>query len=447
MAETETIAKYIAELDYSSIPQKIVDEMKVLLFDYLGVALGGTKTESGRIAVQFSKKLREKGEATIIGFGYRVSAPSAAFSNAILSHSIELDDVDSLAYFHFSPPVFSAALAVAEKEHASGKELLVSLTAGCDVMARLSSAMNPSHRDRGFHTTAACGIFGAAAAAAKLIGLDSNGIIGTLGLAGAQASGLMEFYGTSMQKRFNPGPAARGGVVSAILASMGFTGAETILEGDRGFLKAYSDQVDRKRLTEGLGREFPVFIEYKPYSCARPIHNAIDCSLELRRKYNVDPTQISKITVYRHPRWANYHKINRPRTYHEAQVSLPYAVAISFAEGRAFLQQYSDEKLRDPLIRRLSEMVEIETIDGLPRDVSCRMEIVLQDGSRFVSQVDFPKGSIENPMTPEEKREKFNSLSSDILDGRTRKRVEQTVFRIEKVKDVSKLMGLVVRRR
>src|SRR4030043_355010 len=127
MAETETIAKYIAELDYSSIPQKILDEMKVLLFDYLGVGLGGTKTESGRIAVQFSKKLREKGEATIIGFGYRVSSPSAAFSNAILSHSIELDDVDSLAYFHFSPPIFSAALAVAEMKHASGKELLVSL--------------------------------------------------------------------------------------------------------------------------------------------------------------------------------------------------------------------------------------------------------------------------------------------------------------------------------
>jgi 2-methylcitrate dehydratase PrpD len=447
MAETETIARYIAELDYSSIPQKIIDEMKVLLFDYLGVALRGTKTESGKIAAQFSKKLREKGEATVIGFGYRVSAPSAGFSNAILSHSIELDDVDSLAYFHFSPPIFSAALAVAEKKHAAGRNLLVALVAGCDVVARLSSAVNPAHRDRGFHTTAACGIFGAAAASAKLLGLDSNGMMSALGLAGAQASGLMEFYGTSMQKRFNPGPAARGGVVSAILASMGFTGAETILEGDRGFLKAYSDQVDQKKLTEGLGREFPIFIEYKPYSCARPIHNAIDCSLELRRRYNVDPSQISKITVYRHPRWANYHKINRPRTYHEAQVSLPYAVAVSFAEGKAFLQQYSDEKLRDPLIRRLSEMVEIKTVDGLPRDVSCRMEIVLRDGSQFVSQVDDPKGSIENPMTPQEKREKFNSLSSDILDGRTRKRIEETVFKIEKVKDVSKLMSLVVRRK
>lgn len=447
MGETETIAKYISDLNYSSIPNKMLEEMKALLFDYLGVAIGGMKTESGRIAAQFSKKLRERGEATIIGFGYRVSAPSAAFSNAILSHSIELDDVDSLAYFHFSPPIFSAALSLAERECVSGKELLVALTAGCDVMARLSSAINPSHRDRGFHTTPACGIFGAAAASAKLLGLDSNRIVSTLGLAGAQASGLMEFYGTSMQKRFNPGPAARGGVVSAILASMGFTGAETILEGDRGFLRAYSDRADRQKLTEGLGQEFPIFIEYKPYSCARPIHNAIDCSLELRGKYNVNPSEISKITVFRHPRWANYHKINKPRTYHEAQVSLPYAVAVSFSEGRAFLQQYSDEKLKQPLIQRLSEMVEIETMDGLPRDVSCRMEIILKDGSQFRSQVDYPRGSIENPMTAEEKRDKFNSLSSDILNGRTRKRIEETVFHIEKVKDISKLMGLVARKK
>jgi len=314
-------------------------------------------------------------------------------------------------------------------------------------MARLSSALNPSHRDRGFHTTAACGIFGAAVAAAKLLGLDSKGIISTLGLAGAQASGLMEFYGTSMQKRFNPGPAARGGVVSAFLASMGFTGAETILEGDRGFLRAYSNEVDYKKLTEGLGRDFPIFIEYKPYSCARPIHNAIDCALDIRGKHNVNPTQVSKITVYRHPRWATFHKINRPRTYHEAQVSLPYAVAVSFVDGRAFLQQYSDEKLKDPLIQRLSEMVEVQTIDGLPRDVSCRMEISLKDGSTYESQVDYPKGSIQNPMTPEEKREKFKSLSSGILDQMKRKRVEETVSRIEKMKDVSKLMALVIRKR
>jgi len=112
MGETETIAQYLAEVSYQAIPSKIVEEMKSLLFDYFGVALGGTATESGRIAAQFSKDLGEKGEATIIGFGYHVSAPSAAFSNAILSHSIELDDVDAEAYCHFGSPIFSAALAI-----------------------------------------------------------------------------------------------------------------------------------------------------------------------------------------------------------------------------------------------------------------------------------------------------------------------------------------------
>lgn len=444
MGETEVIAQYLADLNYSSIPSNILEEMKVLLFDYLGVTLGGTGTESGRIAAQFSKEFGERGEATIIGFGYRVSAPSAAFTNAILSHSIELDDVDSLSYIHFSPPILSAALAMAERGHASGKDLLVSLVAGCDITARLSSAINPSHRDRGFHTTSNCGVFGAAAASAKILHLRSKEIVSALGLAGAQASGLMEFFGTSMQKRFNPGPAARGGTISALLAQKGFTGSETILEGDRGFLRAYSDEFDRKKLMDGLGKEFPIFVEYKPYACVRPVHNAIDCALELRRKYKIDPAEICGITVFRHPRWADYHNIKKPRTYHEAQVSLPYSVAISLVEGRAFLSEYSEEKLRDPFIQKLSEMVEIHTINDLPRGVSCRMEVILKNSSKHISQVDYPKGSIQNPLSREEMREKFRSLSSTFLDEKKQREVEKVVFKIEKTKDVSELIKLVV---
>ena len=446
MGATEVVAQYVADLDYPSVPKKILDEMKVLLFDYLGVALGGTGTESGRLAAQFSLDLGEKREATIIGFGHRVSAPGAAFANAILSHSIELDDVDSLAYFHFSPPIFSAALAVGEREHSAGRDLIVALVAGCDLMARLSSAMNPSLRDRGFHTTSTCGVFGAAAASAKLLRLGSDGVVNSLGLAGAQASGLMEFYGTSMQKRLNPGPAARGGVVSAFLAQKGFTGSETILEGERGFLKAYCDYCDPQKLVDGLGEEFPIFVEYKPYACARPIHNAIDCALAVRGQHKIDPSQISGIHVFRHPRWANYHDIKRPKTYHEAQVSLPYSVAVALIEGEAFLQQYSEGKLKDPLVRRLSEMVEIHTMEGLPREVSCRMEVLLKDGSKYTSQVDYPKGSIENPMTTEERRTKFQRLSSDLLDGERQKRVEETVFEMEKIRDISGLLDLVVER-
>lgn len=443
MGETERIAQHIASLEYSSIPVKLREEMKILLFDWLGVALGGTKTDSGRIAAEFAREMGDKGEATIIGFGYRVSAPGAAFTNAILSHSIELDDVDTLSYLHFSSPIYPAALAMAEREHASGKDFLVALAAGCDVTARLSAATNPSLRDRGFHTTATCGIFGAAAACAKLLRLDAAQVASTFGLAGAQSSGLMEFYGMSMQKRIAAAPAARGGLVSALLASKGFTGADTIFEGERGFLRAFSDRPDMAKLVDGLEKEFPIYIEYKPYCSARPIHNAIDCALELRSKYGVKPENIAAIMVERHPRWSHYHRINAPRSYHEAQMSLPYAVAVAFIDGKAFLEQYTEEKLNDPSVRRLSGMVRIETIEGLPRDASCKMTMVTSDGSSFTSQVDSPKGSIENPLTMEERREKFGSLATGILDEAARKEIEDTVFQIEKSHDVSDLTRLV----
>jgi len=446
MGETETFAQYLTDLDYSSIPSTLLEVMTVLLFDYLGVALGGIQTESGRIAAEFSKDFGEKGEATIIGFGYRVSAPTAAFANAILSHSIELDDVDSLSYIHFGPPIISAALAMAERGKVDGEDLLVSLVAGCDITARLSLAINPSHRDRGFHTTSNCGVFGAAAASGKLLHLKEREMVSTLGLAGAQASGLMEFFGTSMQKRFNPGPAARGGTVSALLAQRGFTGSETILEGDRGFLKAYSDHSDRKKLVNGLGREFPIFIEYKPYACVRPVHNAIDCVFELKHKYPIEPSEISGIRVFRHPAWADYHNIKKPRTFHEAQVSLPYSVAVAFVEGRAFPSEYSEEKLRDPFIQKLSEMVEIEAAHDLPRGVSCRMEVVLRNRSKYSCQVDYPKGSIQNPLTRDEMRNKFRSLTSAFLDDRKQEEVERIVFEMEKLKDVSALIRLVAHR-
>lgn len=443
MGITADIASYLSDLVYSDIPSHVLEEMKFLLFDYLGVALGGSRTESGKIAAKFSYEFEEKGEATIIGFKNRVSAPGAAFSNAISSHSIELDDVDNLAYFHFGPPICSAALAMAESLHASGKGLIIALVAGCDIMARLSSATNPSLRDRGFHTTPTCGVFAAAASSAKLLGLDTKRISDTLGLAGAQVSGVMEMYGSSMQKRFNPGPAARGGVVSALLAQRGFTGAETIFEGERGFLHTYSDNSDESKLTDGLGRDFPIFIEYKPYACARPIHNAIDCALTIRSQHKINPNQISKIIFFRHPEWAHYHINKTPCTYHEAQVSLPYSVAVSLLEGEAFFDQYSEERLHDPLIRKLSTMMEIRSVDNLPRGVSCRMEIICKSGEAYSAQIDYPKGSPQNPMTLKDRRHKFKRLTMGVLSEQVQAKAEEKVFEIETLKDVAEILTII----
>ncbi len=443
MGETQEVARHIANLSYDKIPLRNLNDMKVLLLDYLGVALGGARTESGRIAAEFSRDFKEKGESTIIGYGYKVSAPTAAFCNAILSHSIELDDVDPLAYLHFAPPTLSAALAMAERQRASGKALLTAALAGCELVQRLSNVTNPALRNRGFHTTPTCGVFGAAAAAGNILGLDEEKQTSALGLAGAQASGLMEFYGVSMQKRINPAPAARGGVTAALLAERGFTGAETIFEGERGLCRAFADATDLSKLTINLGKEFPVAFEYKPYACARPIHNAIDCVLEIRRKHDINTADIKEITVRRHPEWANYHVISEPRTYHEAQVSLPYSVAITLLEGKALLEQYSEEKLKNPNLMALSKKVKITSDPSLPRGVSCAMKIVIKDGTSCEAQVDYAKGSLENPMTDEEHKEKFRSLASSILSKEKISRVIAMVEKLEEVKDISQLCKLV----
>jgi 2-methylcitrate dehydratase PrpD len=212
--EKQTYAQQLATrfsaLTLNQVDPKSRAAVKRLLMDYLGVALAGSQSESGHIARRYAKEQGGKAQARLIGDSARVEVTAAAFANAISSHSIELDDIDVLALFHFSPPVFSAALAAAEHSGADGRDLLTALAAGCEMMERVSKATNPSLRNRGFHTTPTCGVFGATVAAGKLLRLPKDKLVSALGMAGAQASGLMEMYGPSMQKRFNPGPTATG---------------------------------------------------------------------------------------------------------------------------------------------------------------------------------------------------------------------------------------------
>jgi 2-methylcitrate dehydratase PrpD len=407
----DQLAAHFKKFEYGHLTEATKKSVKRLLLDYLGVAISGSQSESGQVARKFAAVTGGHAESTLIGGDARVPAMQAAFANAISSHSIELDDIDVLALFHFSPPVYSSALATAEQVGASGKDLLTALAAGCEMMERLSKAANSSLRNRGFHTTPTTGVFGATIAAAKLQGLSAEQMVSALGMAGASASGLMEMYGPSMQKRFNPGPAARNGVTAATMAGLGFTGAATIFE-------------------------------VKPYSCARPIHNAIDCALEIRRKHAPDLKRIKAIEMARHSDWALYHQNKRPQTYHEAQVSLPYSVAVALLDGQALFAQYNDARLGETEVIRLTDLVNITVDDSLPRGVSCLMTMVMDDGSKFVSQIDYPKGSIQNSMSDDELRGKFDSLVIPVLGAKRAGEIAAAVASIESCQNVGELMKL-----
>ncbi|HEY0296783.1 MAG TPA: MmgE/PrpD family protein [Bordetella sp.] len=445
MAKTiaEQLASHFAKFDYDSLTPQTRKAVKRLLLDYLGVGVAGSQTGSGKIAREFAASLGGHPQATLIGDGARVPAMQAALANAISSHSVELDDIDVLALFHFSPPVYSAALATAEQVSADGRALLAALAAGCEMMERLSKAANNSLRNRGYHTTPTCGIFGAAIASGRLLGLSEEQIVSSLGLAGAQSGGLMEMYGPSMQKRFNPGPASRNGVTAAAMAKLGFTGAATIFEGERGWLAAFTDENDPGQLTRDLDKPYPLDIEFKPYSCARPIHNAIDCALDIRRRHAPDLSRIKAIGMARHPDWALYHQNTRPVTYHEAQVSLPYSVAVALTDGQALFPQYNNARLKEPMLAKLSDLVEIRVDASLPRGVSCKMTMEMDDGARYMSQVDYPKGSIQNPMDDDELRAKFDSLAVPVLGAARAAEAAAMVADIEQCRDIGQLMRLL----
>jgi 2-methylcitrate dehydratase PrpD len=442
----QQLAQRFAKLSYNDLTPASRHAVKRLLLDYTGVALAGSQSESGVIARRFAREQGGKSGAQLIGDNAKTSMATTAFANAISSHSIELDDIDVLALFHFSPPVYSSALAVADATKANGKQLIAALAAGCEMMERVSRAANNSLRNRAFHTTPTCGVFGATIAASKLLKLNAGKITNALGMAGAQASGLMEMYGPSMQKRFNPGPTARNGVTAALMAQLGFTGADTIFEGERGFLKAFTDKNFPEALTEGINKPFELLIEFKPYSCARPIHNAIDCALDIRKQPGFDVKNVKSIAFTRHSDWAHYHQGKNPRTYHEAQVSLPFSVAVALIEGQALLKQYSDRNIRNAQVKALVNVHTIAVDDTLPRGVSCKMVLTQNDGRVFTSQIDYPKGSIQNPMNDQELLGKFTSLAAPVIGAKRAATLADALMNIEKAADVSTVLKLAAKK-
>ena len=204
--------------------------------------------------------------------------------------------------------------------------------------------------------------------------------------------------------------------------------------------KAFSDQYDADKFVEGLGKIFPVNIDFKPYAAARPIHNGVDCVLNILKEHaDLKPNNIRKVKLYRHPDWANYHLNSDPKNINEAQVSMPYSVAVAFVQGDAFLEQYDEKLYNDPEIKKIIEKISIEADPKLPRGVSCLMLVETEKGETFKSQVDYPKGSKENPMTDDELIEKFKKLSISLISESGVTQVIDTILVLEKINNIKEV--------
>ena len=403
---TEKFADYIISLKYEDLPEKVIENAKLCFLDFLGVTLRGSKTDSANAV---NNIIKEGSESTIIGHK-KASILDSALANGISAHSLDLDDGHRIAMLHPGACVIPAALSSCEARNKSGKDFITSIVAGYEITISLGILINPQHRNRGFHSTGTCGTFGAATAASKALNLDKEETINALGLAGTQASGLLESdHAGSMGKHLHAGKAAQSGVLSALLAKEGFTGAKTIIDGREGFL---SSMADNKDVEIDLKKFHILDVYFKKYPVCRHLHSSIDATLEIINRNDLKAEDIQKITVETYKIAAEHDNYN-PDTVEAIKQSLPLSLAMAIKNRKLNLDNLD---INEDILN-ISNKVDIECSEYLNKQYPSKRPsnvTIKTSKESYIERVDLPKGEPENQFTINELVNKFNSLNSDL---------------------------------
>src|SRR5215207_3514113 len=411
---TERLAEFVAASRWEDIPAAVRREGVRSLVNFVGCALGGCRDEAMDLALRVLSPYAGPPQAGVIGRAERSDALTAAFLNAVSANVLEYDDTHLPTVIHPAAPVAPGLFALAEQRGApgrtSGRALLHAFILGIEAECRVGLSVMPTHYRRGWHITATCGIFGAAAAAAKLLGLDPRRTAWALGHAATQSAGLVESLG-SMSKSIGVGNAARNGLAAALFAEAGFTAAERAIEGRYGFAPVTSDSVDLGTMIDELGERWEILANaYKPYPCGVVLFPVIDACLDLRARYAPAPEAIDRVVVRGHPLLRE--RADRPavETGREAKVSLQHSVAAAFLFGAAGLAQYEDACVADPAVRSLRAKVAFEEDPNVPVEAAI-VTVHLDDGTTVGEHVRHGRGTPGRPMSDAELDAKVRGLA------------------------------------
>jgi 2-methylcitrate dehydratase PrpD len=440
---SKTIAQYIAATTYEDLPEDVIHFTKLCILDYFGSAFAGSSKPPIKMIEAFVREMGGEEQATLVTGG-KTSVMNAALVNGAASHIVELDDIHKSSIIHAATVVIPAALAIAEWKRLSGKDLITAVVIGYEVCYRIGEAVSPSHYYY-WHNTATCGTFGAAAATAKLFDLTVEEMIHSLGNAGTQAAGLWEFIEDgAMTKQLHPGKAAMNGVMSTMLAKKGFTGAQRILEGNRGFFEAMSEQYDASKITAGLGEEFKIMENsFKVHASCRHTHHAMDLMVELANGRTLSLKDIDQITVKTYQVAINITDNDEPDTVYAAKFSLQYCVALALLTGQGDLDAFSEKALWNDDIRSLMKKIDVQvdqTIDQMyPEKWGAEVEILLNSGETMLTETDFPKGDPENAVTADDLMQKYMKLAKKLPEAERRSFADK-VMELESITNVEELM-------
>lgn len=419
---SQKCAEFVCNLSFDMLPIETITAAKRCFFDWFGCVVAGSETDAGKISTSYAIDNAGSPCSTLLAKDYvRLDVVSAAFANAYNCHILEMDDVHRKSIMHPAAPIISVSFALAEKLSKSGKELIESIVAGYDVALRIGEAVTPSHYKL-WHTTATCGTFGAAMAAAKLCSLDEKQTLDALGNAGTSAAGLWQFAEDgAMSKYLHCGNAARSGLTSGLLAAKGLTGATRILEGEKGFFKAYSSEKNFSSSFDDMGQKFKIEeVSFKPYPSCRHTHSSVDAAIKIHNdtKYKqlCELSSIERIDVEIYSTAIDIAGNKTFETPSRAKFSLYYCIAYALLYGELTTNSFSKTSLSDPKVILIANKIVLirnaEFDESYP--ASWKSSVCVRfnhDGCQITETIATPKGDPENKLSDKELFDKINKLS------------------------------------
>ncbi|MDA0681685.1 MAG: MmgE/PrpD family protein [Proteobacteria bacterium] len=440
---TRQLANYVVNSKWSDIPEAARKEAVRSVFNWVGCCLGGARHVTTNRAIAALAEFSGKAEATVLGRSERLDIMHAALLNGITSHVLDYDDTHLETIIHPAGPVASAILALGERQKTSGEDFMHAFILGVEVECRIGKAVYPSHYERGFHITGTAGVFGGAAAAGKLLGLNEQQMVWALGIAATQSAGLKDMFGT-MCKAFHPGSAGQNGLKAALLASKDYTSSNGAIEAKEGFAFSYSDEQDFSQITDNLGASFEVSRNtYKPFACGIVTHPIIDGCIQLRNEHNLTSDQISAVSLRVNPLVIKLTGKKSPQSGLESKFSIYHASAAAIIRGSAGPNEFSDETVRNAEVISLRDKVSAIAEENV-REEEAFVVIRLHDGTLLSKHVAHAIGSLERPMTNASLESKFKDQALTALTGDQIDRVMAICWQIESLADVNELTRVAV---
>jgi 2-methylcitrate dehydratase PrpD len=449
------LAAWASRVRFEDLPADVVEATKLRVMDVMGLSLAGAETPFGKSTRDAIAAMSPAGPCRILGFGDRVGLTSAALANGALSQALEYDDTHNESIVHMSSPAVAAALALSEFTAVTGGDLITAIALGTEISCRVGSVSSGELHKRGFHPTGLFATFGSAYLAAKLLALDEEGMARAAGIAGSFASGLLECWVDGTQTKFlHPGWAAQSGITAAMLARSGVTGPAQVFEGRWGLFTSHVQDAnahrDFARINANLGAHWESRnSSFKPFPAAHVIHPYLSAAIRLRDKHAIQPVEIESVdcpvtgfivSIVCEP-IAEKHA---PASDSHGRVSLQYSVAEALFFGELGKRAYSDESRRNSAILELARKVRYHVDPEYPGPGRFKggVKVTLKDGSQFTEVEEYNRGSVENPMSYQELRAKFEENASGFLSSEARSRVAEAIQRLELVPDASVLVQL-----